>query len=126
MCLDSLPYGRKNNGTVSPPSAPNGLILYPPVIRCQIGWRRIGSKEYLEGQRLALEAEIDRYTWLDLWRRQVEALCCFRGVKVLTTMTILTELGDIRRFARPTGLMAYAGLVPSERSSGNVQRRRMG
>ena len=41
----------------------------------------------------------------------------------MTAMTILTELGDIRRFARPTGLMAFAGLVPSERSSGNVQRR---
>jgi transposase len=38
-------------------------------------------------------------------------------------MTILTELGDIRRFRTAPGLMAYAGLVPSERSSGNVQRR---
>jgi transposase len=79
--------------------------------------------EYLEGQKHALEAEIDRYARHDPWRQQVEALCCFRGVKVLTAMTILTELGDIRRFARPTGLMAYAGLVPSERSSGNVQCR---
>ncbi len=57
------------------------------------------------------------------FRAKVEALCCFRGIKTLTAMTILTELGDIRRFARPTGLMAFAGLVPSERSSGNVQRR---
>lgn len=79
--------------------------------------------EYLEGQKHSLEAEIDRYARKGPYRRQVEALCCFRGVKVLTAMTILTELGDIRRFARPTGLMAFAGLVPSERSSGNVQRR---
>ncbi len=79
--------------------------------------------EYLEAQKNALEAEIDRYARCTPWRGQVEALCCFRGVKVLTAMTILTELGDIRRFARPTGLMAYAGLVPSEHSSGNVQRR---
>ncbi|MCG8431247.1 MAG: IS110 family transposase [Candidatus Omnitrophica bacterium] len=79
--------------------------------------------EYLEGQRYTLEAEIDRYARKGPYRRQVEALCCFRGVKVLTAMTILTELGDIRRFARPTGLMAFAGLVPSERSSGNVRRR---
>ncbi len=79
--------------------------------------------DYLEAQKNALEAEIDRYARSDPFRRQVEALCCFRGVKTLTAMTILTELGDIRRFAHPTGLMAYAGLVPSERSSGNVQRR---
>ena len=79
--------------------------------------------EYLEGQRNSLEAEIDHFAKSEPFRRQVEALCCFRGVKTLTAMTILTELGDIKRFARPTGLMAFAGLVPSERSSGNVQRR---
>lgn len=79
--------------------------------------------EYLEGQKSALEAEIDRYAKSEPFRRRVEALCCFRGIKTLTAMTILTELGDIKRFARPTGLMAFAGLVPSERSSGKVQRR---
>ena len=67
--------------------------------------------EYLEGQRNSLEAEIDRYAQSEPFRRQVEALCGFRGVKTLTATTILTELGDIRRFARPTGLMALAGLV---------------
>ena len=79
--------------------------------------------EYLEGQKNALEMEIDRYARSEPFRQKVEALCCFRGVKTLTAMTILTELGDIKRFNKPTGLMAYAGLVPSERSSGNVQRR---
>jgi transposase len=79
--------------------------------------------EYLESQKNALETEIDRYASCEPWRRSVEALCCFRGVKVLTAMTILTELGDVRRFHTAPGLMAYAGLVPSERSSGNVQRR---
>lgn len=79
--------------------------------------------EYLEAQKNALEAEIDRYARAEPWRRSVEALCCFRGIQVLTAMTILTELGDIRRFRTAPGLMAYAGLVPSERSSGNVQRR---
>ena len=79
--------------------------------------------EYLEAQKHSLEAEIDRYARSDPFRAKVETLCCFRGIKTLTAMTILTELGDIRRFARPTGLMAFAGLVPSERSSGNVRRR---
>jgi transposase len=79
--------------------------------------------EYLEAQRNALEAEIDRYARQEPWRDQVEALCCFRGIKTLTAMTILTELGDIRRFKTAPGLMAYAGLVPSERSSGQVFRR---
>jgi len=79
--------------------------------------------EYLEAQKHSLEAEIHRYARSKPFRAKVEALCCFRGVKVLTAMTILTELGDIRRFKKVTGLMAFAGLVPSERSSGNVRRR---
>jgi len=67
--------------------------------------------------------EIDRYAKSEPFRQKVEALCCFRGVKGLTAMTILTELGDIKRFAKPTGLMAYAGLVPSERGSGKARHR---
>jgi transposase len=38
-------------------------------------------------------------------------------------LTLLCEIDDVRRFARPTGLMAYFGLVPSEHSSGNTERR---
>jgi len=38
-------------------------------------------------------------------------------------MTILCEVGDIRRFDSPRRLAAYLGLVPSERSSGDIQRR---
>ncbi len=79
--------------------------------------------EYLEAQKHSLEGEIHRYARSKPFRAKVEALYCFRGVKVLTAMTILTELGDIRRFKKATGLMAFAGLVPSERSSGNVRRR---
>jgi len=79
--------------------------------------------EYLESQKISLEQEIDRYARSEPYREKVEVLCCFRGVKVLTAMTILTELGDIRRFKKATGLMSYAGLVPSEHSSGNVKRR---
>lgn len=79
--------------------------------------------EYLETQKTALEDEIGRYARLEPWREMVDALCCFRGIGLLTAMTIATELGDIRRFSSPTGLMAYAGLVPSERSSGQMQRR---
>ncbi len=53
----------------------------------------------------------------------VEALCCLRGVKVLAAMTLLAEIDDVRRFRSPRALMAYFGLVPSERSSGERERR---
>jgi len=79
--------------------------------------------EYLETQQRSLDAEIERFSQSAPWRAGADALRCFRGIKTLTAMTILTEVGDIRRFRSPTQLMAYTGLVPSERSSGEVERR---
>jgi len=74
-------------------------------------------------QRDALDTEIERYAQSASFRERVEALCCLRGIKTLTAMTLLSEIGDIRRFHSPRALMAYFGLVPSERSSGERQRR---
>jgi len=53
----------------------------------------------------------------------VEALMALRGVKLVTAMTVMAELGDISRFDSPRQLMAFLGLVPSEYSSGKSQRR---
>ena len=53
----------------------------------------------------------------------VEALMALRGVKLLTAMTVLAELGDLSRFPSPSQLMAYLGLVPREHSSGQTRRR---
>jgi transposase len=79
--------------------------------------------EYLETQQRSMDAEIERFSQMPPWRKGADALRCFRGIKTLTAMTILTEVGDIRRFRSPTQLMAYTGLIPSERSSGDVERR---
>ncbi len=79
--------------------------------------------EYLETQLGALDAEIDRIAAREPYRPTVEALQCLRGVKTLTAMTLATEIGDIHRFRSPQALMAWIGLVPSERSSGERERR---
>ena len=51
------------------------------------------------------------------------ALQALRGVRVITAATVVAELGSLRRFAKPTKLMSYLGLTPSEYSSGsNTQR----
>jgi transposase len=48
-----------------------------------------------------------------------DALMALRGVSLITALTILAELGDLRRFASARELMAYLGLVPSESTTGN-------
>ena len=48
----------------------------------------------------------------------VTALQAMRGVAFLSAVVVVAEVGDFRRFAAPRRLMAWLGLVPSERSSG--------
>lgn len=79
--------------------------------------------EYLETQLQALDAEIDRYAWRAPLQPVADALSCLRGMRTLTAMTRATEIGDIRRFQSQRALMAFAGLVPTEHSSGERERR---
>ena len=53
----------------------------------------------------------------------VSALQAARGVSVVVAVTLLSELGDLSRFQRPSQLMAHLGLVPSEHSSGESTKR---
>jgi transposase len=58
------------------------------------------------------------------WRRYpvVEALQALRGVQWVVALTVVAELGDLRRFDNPRQLAAFVGLVPSEYSSGTARR----
>ena len=53
----------------------------------------------------------------------IAAYQALRGVAFLTAVTFVAEIGDVRRFDSPRQLMAYLGLVPSERSTGERVRR---
>ncbi|TLS72760.1 IS110 family transposase [Mariprofundus erugo] len=52
------------------------------------------------------------------WMPVVNALQALRGVCLVTAVTVVAELGDLRRFAHPKQMMSAVGLVPSEHSSG--------
>jgi transposase len=53
----------------------------------------------------------------------VTALQAMRGIDLIAAVVILAEIGDLSRFASPRELMAYLGLVPSERSTGDTAKR---
>jgi transposase len=53
----------------------------------------------------------------------VAALRALKGVDYVTAVTLVAEIGDISRFSNPAQLMAYAGIIPSEHSSGLRHRR---
>lgn len=55
--------------------------------------------------------------------RVVEAYQAMRGASFLVAVIFAAEIGDVRRFDTPPQLMAFLGLVPGERSTGDTVRR---
>lgn len=58
--------------------------------------------------------------------RPVQALQSLHGVKLLTAATVVVEAGELVRFTKAGQLFSYAGLVPSEHSSGGPAGQRRG
>jgi transposase len=56
------------------------------------------------------------------WKPIVKALMACKGFQEVAAMTLIAELGDLRRFTHPRTLMAFLGLVPDEHSSGGKRR----
>jgi transposase len=56
-------------------------------------------------------------------RAVIEALQALRGIAQISAATVVAEVGELSRFARAKQLMAYAGIVASEDSSGERTRR---
>jgi transposase len=91
--------------------------------------QQIAFQGYLSGaahvvaRRDELEGQIRELLAGWSLRPTVDALQSLRGIALITAVTLVAEIGDIRRFQRPGELMAYLGLVPGERSSGATIRR---
>src|SRR5215204_6494591 len=95
---------------------------------CELAFEHPAQHWVLREYRQAIEdaeARLERLTqqvaevvssWL--MAPVVEAYQALRGVALLTAVTFVAEIGDVRRFETPRQLMAYLGLVPSERSTG--------
>jgi len=55
-------------------------------------------------------------------REEVKLLVTIPGIKYLSALTIMAEIGDITRFPSAKKLMGYAGVVPSTYASGGKVR----
>jgi transposase len=82
----------------------------------------VDAVKQAEARVAGLEKEMEKA--LEHWvlAPVVEALMALRGIKLITAMTVMAELGDITRFDSPRQLMSFLGLVPSEASSGQTRR----
>jgi len=91
--------------------------------------QQVALQEYIDAVHESLH-RVDRLTdqirqMVAGWRLapMVKALQAARGVSLIVAVTVLAELGDLSRFKKPSQLMAYLGLIPSEHSSGpNIKK----
>ena len=79
----------------------------------------------MDGERRLKRVEEQIFGLLAGWnlRPVVDALQAMRGIALINAVVLATEVGDFTRFPNPRQLMAYFGLVPGERSSGETVRR---
>ncbi len=91
--------------------------------------QQIVFQEYMNsaesmGTRIgALDKQIAEKAKSSVFKDVIAGLMALRGVQLITAMTIIAEIGDIKRFDGAPQLMAYLGLVPSEYSSGGSRYR---
>lgn len=99
----------------------------------QIRFDDVRDQMVLDEYRLTLEEESERLQRFEEkieevaqqpeYQKKVSYLMALKGIKVLTAMTIIAEALDLRRFTDAPAFMAAIGVVPSEDSSGERERR---
>jgi transposase len=82
------------------------------------------SSERIERLEQAIDQAIEEMP--DESRALVLGLQALRGVAKTTAVTVVAELGRLSRFDKPTQLMGYSGMVPSEHSTGGTGKERRG
>jgi len=82
----------------------------------------LSQMQELEAKCEEVAAEVESIAAQDCYRQQTKRLTAFKGIKTLIALSFVTDIGDFRRFSTARQFMAYLGLVPSERSSGNKRR----
>ena len=71
----------------------------------------------------SLDNKILELSQEETYKTKSDALNCFYGIDTLTSMVLISELGDIRRFSHPKKLTSYSGLDITEYSSGGKEKK---
>jgi transposase len=73
-------------------------------------------------RREGIDRQVEEIAQSEPYREMVGRLKSLRGIDTYSAMVLISEIGDCRRFSKPTQLMSYLGLVPRESSSGEKRR----
>jgi transposase len=78
--------------------------------------------EYLNTRIAEMDREIERISETEPYAKNVKALQSLKGLSVLSSMILITEIIDFKRFPTPKALMGFLGLTPSEYTSSGIKR----
>lgn len=79
--------------------------------------------EYFTEKIKRFDERIEELASGERYQEKVKKLGCLHGVKTHTSLSMVVEVGDFERFAKPEKFAAFLGLVPSEDSSAEKQNR---
>lgn len=80
--------------------------------------------EQAEQEVSEFDRELARLAGEESYQKQVEATTKIKGVGLLTAMTYLVEMGDVKRFRNRGQVGSYLGLTPNSYESGSAEDRK--
>ena len=102
--------------------------LEKTIERCSAGLRTnvsllLRQLKSLDAILVAYSEEVQALALTPRYREAVKALTCYKGIKHLFAMTMITEVGDVKRFAHPQKLVSWIGMDIREYASGGKSSR---
>ena len=87
--------------------------------------RFVDTYNFYENQRLDIIDEIKTFinsaSFADEFNYNISLLCSFKGVGLISAITILVEINDINNFTKASQLVAFFGVDPAVNESGNFK-----
>lgn len=97
-------------------------LVLPLVAQQTVLREHLGALAEAEARLRRLETAIATTIRASRHAELAAAYQALRGVELVTAATLVVEIGDPSRFARPQHLMSYLGVTPSESSSGGTRQ----
>jgi transposase len=99
-----------------------GLVFDDPALQQTVDHYR-ATWTAREAEVAAINTTLTPWADREPFGEQVARLTAYRGIGILTALTLASEIVDWRRFPCARSFMCFTGLVPSEYSSGQATRR---
>jgi len=83
----------------------------------------LGELKNLNYTLTEYEKAIELLAKSERYEKPVRALTCYKGIKNLFALTMICEIGDVKRFPHPQQLTSWIGMDIREYSSGSKHNR---